>query len=133
MYEQIFDAYRRASESWLQVHQDMFRPQQWLMSSSSNGVGGDWNKTFQKRCLELAVEILNRQRESVDTIYKSMVHLLEQTSRISEARSPDEYRRLVEDVWRDWFESMKSQSETQFRDVQSWAGKSLEIVKSAQA
>ena len=133
MYDQMFDAYRRASESWMQVQQDMLKTggQPWM--SSGNAAGGDWNRTLQKRCLELTVELLNRQRESLETIYKSAIHLLEQTSKISEAKSPEDFRRLVEDAWRGWFESIKSQSETQFREAQTWAGKSLELVKGAQA
>lgn len=136
MHDQMFEAYRKASESWLQVQQDMLKggAQQWMSSSSASAGGAtDWNHTLQKRCLELTVEILNRQRDLLDTIYRSAIHMLEQTSRISEAKSPEEFRRLVEDAWRKWFETVKSQSETQFRDAQTWAGKSLELVKGAQA
>jgi hypothetical protein len=135
MYDQMFDAYRKASESWLQVHQDMIKngAQQWMSSPNAAGAATDLHGTLHKRGLELTVEILNRHRETLDTIYKSVIHLLEQTSRMSEAKSPEDFRRLSEDAWRDWFESVKSQSETQFRDVQTWAGRSLELVKGAQA
>ena len=117
----------------MQVQQDMLKTgaQPWM--SSGNAAGGDWNRTLQKRSLELTVELLNRQREALETIYKSAIHMLEQTSKISEAKSPEEFRRMVEDAWREWFESLKSQSETQFREAQTWAGKSLELVKGAQA
>jgi hypothetical protein len=136
MFDQMFEAYRKASESWLQVHQDMLKQgaQQWAASPQNGaGVTPDWNRTLQKRGVELLVEFLNRHRESLDTVYRSMIHLLEQTSKMPEAKSPEEFRRLVEDAWRDWFENIKSQSETQFRDVQTWAGKSLELVKGGQA
>ena len=136
MYDQMFEAYRKASESWMQIHQDMVKhgAQQWMASPTHPaGVAADWSTNFQKRSLDLMVEILNRHRESLDTIYKSTIHLLQQASKISEAKSPEEFRRLVEDAWRGWFESVKSQSETQFRDVQTWAGRSLELVKGAQA
>jgi hypothetical protein len=136
MYDQMFDAYRKASESWMQIHQDMIKhgAQQWMATPPPTaGVSADWNTTVPKRYLELTIEILNRQRESFDTIFRSAIHLIEQTSRISEAKSPDEFRRLVEDAWRGWFDSVKSQSESQFRDAQTWAGKSLELVKGAQA
>ena len=136
MFDQMFDAYRKASESWLQVHQDMLKHsgQQWMSSSPTNAAGAaDWNRTLQRRGVELLVEFLNRNRESLDMVYRSMIHLLEQTSRMSEAKSPEEFRRLVEDAWRSWFESVKTQSETQFRDVQTWAGRSLELVNGEQA
>jgi hypothetical protein len=136
MYEQLFEAYRKASESWLQVHQDVFKhgAQQWMTGPPNvAGVASDWGRSFQRRCVELATEILNRHRESIDTVYRSAIHLLEQAARMTDVKTPDEYRRVLETWWRDWFESVKSQSETQFRDVQNWAGKSLEIVKNAQA
>lgn len=136
MYEQLFDTYRKTSESWLQMQQDMFKSvvQQGLSTPPGGTAGAtDWNRTFQKRWLELAVEILNRHRESLDAMYRSMIQLVEQTSRVSEAKSSEEGRRVVEDLWRKWFESVKSQSEAQFRDAQAWAGKSIEIVQSAQA
>jgi hypothetical protein len=135
MYDQMFEAYRKAAESWLELHQDMIKngAQQWMSSPNTAGAATDLQRTLHKRGLQLAVELLNRHRETLDTIYKSTIHLLEQTSRMSEAKSPEEFRRLGEDAWRDWFESVKSQSETQFRDVQTWAGKSLELVNDAQA
>jgi hypothetical protein len=136
MFDQMFETYRKTSESWLQMQQDMFRNvmQQWMAASpAATGAATDWNRNFQKRFLDLAVEILNRQRQSLDGTYKSAIEILEQSSRISEAKTAEEYRRGVEDLWRRWFESVKTQSESQFRDVQNWAGKSLEIVQSAQA
>lgn len=136
MYDQMFETYRKTSESWLQMQQDMFKNvvQQWLASSpNAAGVATDWSRTFQKRCTDLAVEILNRHRESLDALYKSVIQLIEQTSKIQDAKSSEEYRRVVEEMWKKWFESVKTQSESQFRDVQNWAGKSLEIVQSAQA
>ena len=96
------------------------------------GLSPDWARNAQKRCINLATEILERQRESFDALFKSTINLLQQTSQISESKSPEDYRRATEDLWRKWFESVKSHSETQFRDVQTFAGKSLEIVQSAQ-
>ena len=136
MYDQLFEAYRKTSESWLQMQQDMFRTMmQQSLSTTPNaaGVATDWSRTFQKRWIDLALEILNRHRESLDAMYRSVIQMFEQTSRIADAKSSEEYRRVVEEMWRKWFETVKSQSETQFRDVQNWAGKSLEIVQSAQA
>jgi hypothetical protein len=135
MYDQLFDTYRKSSESWLQMQQDMFKAaaQQWMTAPPSvAGAAGDWNRTFQKRWLDLALEMLNRHRESMDAMYRSLIQLIAETSHLSEAKSAEEYRTIVEDMWRRWFDSIKNQSETQFRDVQTWAGKSLEIVQSAQ-
>jgi hypothetical protein len=122
MFEQLFDTYRKTSESWLQMQQDMFRnaAQQWMTpSQNAANPATEWGRGFQKRFLELAVEVLNRHRESLDATYKSGIEMLQQLSRVSESKSAEEYRRGLEDLWRKWFESVKTQSESQFRNVQN--------------
>src|SRR6185312_4207951 len=135
MSDQMFDTFRKASESWLKMQQDLFQtggPSSFFMPPQGSGLSPDWARNAQKRCLNLATEMLERQRESLDALFRSTINLLQQTSQISESKSPEDYRRATEDLWRKWFESVKSHSETQFRDVQTFAGKSLEIVQSAQ-
>jgi hypothetical protein len=136
MSDQVFDTFRKASESWLKMQQDLFQnsaPSSLFGTPQGAGVAPDWARNVQKRYLDLATEILERQRESIDALFKSSINLLQQTSQISEAKSSEDYRRATEDLWRKWFESVKSHSETQLRDVQTFAGKSIEIVQNAQA
>ncbi len=136
MYDQLFDSYRTASESWLQMQQGLFKNAgQQPLSASAAGAGpaADWARNVQKRGTELAVEILNRQRESIETLYKSAIQLLERSAQVTEAKSADDYRRATEELWKKWVESVTTQSETQFRDVQNFAGLSLEIARGAQA
>jgi hypothetical protein len=135
MSDQMFDTFRKASESWVKMQQDLFQtsaPSSFFAAPQGAGVAPEWARNAQKKCIDLAAEILERQRESVDALFKSSINLLQQTSQISEAKSSEDYRRAAEDLWRKWFESVKSHSETQFRDVQTFAGKSLEIVQNAQ-
>ncbi len=131
MTEQIFDTYRKASESWMHTQQEMFR-------NATRGWASPWPDLSgpteaRKRWLELTVEILNRHRESVDAFYKSLIQLVEQSSRISEAKSSEEARRATEELWGRWFESFKNQSESRMRDAQTFTEKSLELVQNAQA
>lgn len=136
MYDQVFDSYRKASESWLQMQQELLKKvvQQPLSAPTADGgPTADWARNVQKRGTELAIEVLNRQRESIDALYKSVMSLLERSAQVSEAKSPEDYRRASEDLWKKWFETFTSQSETQLRDIQSLAGLSLEIARGAQA
>ena len=59
--------------------------------------------------------------------------IIEQTFRVSEAKSTEDYRQLVEDLWRKLFETAKSQSEAQFREMQSFAEKSAGFAQNAHA
>jgi hypothetical protein len=136
MFDHLFESYRKASESWLQMQQDTFRQlaQQWLSTpQAATGASTEWNRNFQKRWLDLALDILEKHRESLDSMYKSGIQIIEQTFRVSEAKTSEEYRKIVEDLWRKLFETFKTQSETQFREFQGWAEKSMDIVENAQA
>ena len=74
MIDQLMDSYRKASASWLQMQQDAFRQlaQQWLTTPQGPaGMSAEWSRSFQKRWLELAIEALNKHRESLDAVYTS--------------------------------------------------------------
>ena len=132
MFEQLFDGFRKASESSLQMQQELFRhwTQQWMSTPpNAAGMSAEWGRTFQKRWVDLAVDMLNSHRESIDSTYKSTIQLIEQTFRVSEAKTSDDYRRMIEEVWRKLFETMKDQSESQFRDFQRWSEKSAGMVQ----
>jgi hypothetical protein len=135
MFDQLIDGVRKASESSLQMQQEMFKHWTRLFTGPAQEAGAqagaqaEWGHTSQKRWLELGVDMLNRHREAVDTIYKSGIQLIEQTFHVTEARSPDDYRRMVEDLWRKLFDLQKEQSESQFRDFQTFYEKSASLVQ----
>jgi hypothetical protein len=137
MFDQLIDGVRKASESSLQMQQEMFKHWTRLFTGPAQEVGAqagaqaEWGQTSQKRWLELGVEMLNRHREAVDSIYKSGIQLIEQTFHVTEAKSPDDYRRMVEDLWRKLFDLQKEQSESQFRDFQTFYEKSASLVQDA--
>lgn len=132
MFDQMFEDFYKASESSLQMQQEIFKhwTQQWL-SAQPDGREGEF-RTFQKRWGEFTVEILNKHRESIETTYKAGIQLIEQAFRTSEAKSPEDYRRIVEDLWRQLLQTFRNQSETQLRDFQKWAEKSFEMAQKAQ-
>ena len=135
MFDQLFETFRKASESSLQAQQDMFK--QWLQQWPSipiAGTGGstDWSEA-QKRWLESTREALNKHRAMLDSTYKSGIEVIEQTFRLSEARSPEDYRRLVEELWRKLSDTLKTQSESQFRDFQTTTEKWMETAQNAKA
>ena len=137
MFDQLIDGVRKASESSLQMQQEMFKHWTRLFSGpmheAAQGAQADWGRGSQKRWMELGVEMLNRHREAIDAIYKSGIQIIEQTFHVAEAKSADDYRRMVEDLWRKLFELQKEQSESQFRDFQSFYEKSAALVQDARA
>jgi hypothetical protein len=134
MLDQMFDNFRKASESSLQMQQEIFKQwaEQWpAMPLNAAGVSADWVRTFQKRWIEFATDSLSKHRESLDSMYRSNIQLMEQTCRLSEAKSPDDYRRMVEDLWRKMFTVCKDQSESQLRGFQKGVEELFEMVPKA--
>jgi hypothetical protein len=132
MLDQFLDQFRKSSEAGLQLQQDLLRQwtQQWLYPPPVAATAStEWGRTFQKRWFEFAIEMLNRQRESIDSAYRAGIQLIEQTAQASEARSPEEQRRAAEELWRKLFDSIKVQQDTQFQDFQKWTERSLEFAQ----
>jgi hypothetical protein len=133
MFDHLVDGFRKASESSLQMQQEMFR--HWsriMLSAAPMGSGGaaDWsNPTYRKQWLELGFETLNKHREALDSTYRSGIQLIEQTFQLAEAKSVDDQRKLVEDLWRKLFDLQKAQAEHQFRDFQTWFEKTVGLVQ----
>jgi len=132
MFAQLFESFRKASEATLQAQQDVFRQwvQQWPSTPmSTTGSGGEWSEAMQKRWLESTKNALNKQRELFDGSYRSGIEMIEQSFRVGEAKSPEEYRRLVEELWRKLSDNFKTQSEAQFREFQGATEKWFELAR----
>jgi hypothetical protein len=136
MFDQLFDTFRKASESSLKAQQDMFKQwmQQWpAMTPNIAGTPGAWNEAVQARFLDSTTEALNKHREMIDSMYKSGIKLIEQSFHLTDAKSPEDYRRMLEELWRKLSDSFKEQSESQFREFQKAAEKWAEVPVAAKA
>ena len=139
MMDQIFENFRKASESSLQIQQEFFRQwtQPWLSGGPfasgafAGGAAGDAGRNFQRRWIELGVDLLNKHRQSLDSTYAAGIQIIEQTFRVTDAKSPEDYRHVMEDLWRKLFDTFKTQSEAQFSAFQQWSQKSAEAVQDA--
>ena len=127
MIDQILDGFRKISESSLHTTQDLFKTWTQNWATSPLTTPGEWGDA-QKRWQEAASEALNKHRAVLDATYKSGIELIEHTFRFTDARSPEDYRRLVEELWRKLTDTFKAQSETQYREIQNvtekWMDKS---------
>ena len=129
MLDQLFDTFRKASESSLHMQQDMFKYWTQQFNGGAAGNTGEWGRTYQKQVIDL----LNKQREALDSAFKAGIQLIEQSFRATEAKSPDDYRRTMEDLWRSLIDNFKTQTETQYREFQKWSEKSFETAQNGQS
>lgn len=136
MLDQLFELSRKATESTLQMQQAMFKQLTQNLSNTSPaafGISADWSGTVKKRAVDLTLEALNKQREALDAIYQSRIEMVEQLSRVSEAKSAEEAVHATEEVWRKAFEGFKGQLDSQFREFQTWLAKSFEVARKSEA
>ena len=66
-------------------------------------------------------------------MYRAGIALIESTFSVADAKSPEDYRRNVEEIWRKLFDLQKQQSESQLRDFQTFYEKSAALVQDARA
>jgi hypothetical protein len=135
MFDQMLESFRKASESSLQAQQDFFKG--WVQQLPSTpftagGAPGDWGDVH-KRWQEAATEALNRHRSLLDASYKSSIELLEQSFRFSEVRNPEDYRRQLEEFWRKLTDTLKAQSETQYRELRNVTDRWIDKTQTARA
>jgi glutathione S-transferase len=126
MFDQVFDNFRKATETTLQAQQDLFRQWmlQWPMFSmdpttpGSNGIISEQARSFQKQWTESVMALMTKHCEALDTQYRAGIRTIEDALRTTEVKSPEEFRRLTEELWRKSFEVLKQTIENQIRDFQ---------------
>jgi hypothetical protein len=122
MFTQLLDNFRKMSESSLQAGQDIFK--QWAQHAQPQAPGAtntpaEWAEAFQKRWTESTAEALKKHRELLEATYQSGIRVIEQSFRLGEARSLEDQRRVVEELWRKLSDTFKAQSEAQLRELQN--------------
>jgi hypothetical protein len=124
MFAQILDGFRKMSESSWRMQEDVLKgwAQQWsAFPPMGTRTPNEWSSVAPKRWLDLTLDFMNGQRASLDVAYKSGIRLIEQALGATDARTPEDYRRVMEELWGQLFELYKQQSETQFRELYRWA------------
>lgn len=136
MFEQIIDSFRKASESTIAGQQQLFK--QWLQQlpgasvPAAGPVGSEWSHALQKQWLDALGETLNKQRELLDASYRKGAELIGQAARASELKSPDDYRRLTEEIWRSVSETLKEQAEANVRELQKATQRWIDVAPKTQ-
>jgi hypothetical protein len=147
MFDMILENYRKATESTMKVQQDMLRnwtmnwPQMFGMQSFGFPLTGGTPGTAmpgaammeqfseaQKKWAETVTEMLNKHRESLDAQYRAGIRTIEEAFKVGEAKDPQQFRRLTEELWKHSFECLKTVAESQMRDVQAAMQKWYEVV-----
>jgi len=139
MFDMILENYRKATESTMKLQQDVLRnwTMQWPQmfgaqtfglpflggpASGSAMPGAAWLEQLrdaQKKWGETVTEMLNKHRETLDAEYRAGIAAIDGAFRVAEAKDPQQFRKLTEELWRHNHECLKSLAESQMRDIQA--------------
>ena len=85
---------------------------------ASEGVVSEQARSFQKQWTDIVTALMTKHCEALDAQYRAGIRTIEDALRTTEAKSPEEFRRLTEELWRKSFEVLKQTIENQIRDFQ---------------
>jgi len=138
MFEQILENYRRATESSMLFQQMMLRnwTEHWPQTFGVPMPAASWPEqvhSAQKKLGETVTEMLNQHRETLDAQYRAGITAIEDAFRVAEAKDPEQFRKLTEELWRHSYECLKNLAESQMRDLQAVTQKWFELASQGAA
>src|SRR5512135_444148 len=137
MFDQILDNLRKATDSTIQVQQEMFQEwfQQWTQVPGTPTPGtmitsswADQIHAFQRKWSETITEMLNKHRETLDSQYRAGIRTIEEVFRVGEAKDFAQFGKRTEELWRQSIDCLKTVMEAQVRDFQAASEKAFEAV-----
>ncbi|MFO0909235.1 MAG: hypothetical protein U0794_12945 [Isosphaeraceae bacterium] len=139
MIDQVLESFRKATESTMQIQQQMIR--QWAQAwpqgagfvppASTKPAAPAWleqAQSFQHGLASAITEMLERHRATLDAQYAAGIRTIEDAFKVSEARDPAELQRLTEALWKQSFECLKTVAEQQMTEFQAAMATWLEAV-----
>lgn len=127
--EDMFQNVRRAAESSLKMHQEIFH--QWTHMwpfPTPQSVWIDKVRDFQKQLAGTISDLARKHREVVDKQFQAGIESLDATLRVAEASNPEEYRRRSEQLCRKTIDCLREIAETQIHEFQDAVLKCTDLV-----
>lgn len=120
MFNPLFDNLRKATETTIQMQQEMFK--KWVAlwpGMACPSPGPEQFQQFQKRWAETVNELLKQQRESTEALFKAGLENIEKAFKLGEVKSAEELRGKTVELWQQCFDSLRQAYEAQVRDFQT--------------
>lgn len=115
MFDQVFDNFRKATESTVQIQQEMFKTWMKLWPGIPDSAP-DWGEQvhqFQKKWAAAVGDMIKRQREVTETHFKAGLQNIEKAFDIGAAKTPTELRAKSLELWKKCFDDLREVYETQ--------------------
>src|SRR5262249_53727762 len=130
--EDVFQNIRRATESSLKMHQEIFH--QWTHLwpfPTPQSIWIDKARDFQKQWATTVSNLVRKHRDVIDKQFQATIESLDAALRVAEATNPEEYRRRTEQLCRKTIDCLREVSETQLAEFQDAVLKCTELATKA--
>ncbi len=128
MFEQAFESLHKATESSITLQQEVFRKWMglWPGIPVSTFPFTELQK-FQKKWVDVANEVLKKQKETLETQFKAGLQNIEEAFRLTEIKDPEVLRAKTVELWQKTFDYLRQASEAQLREFQHAVSKWAEL------
>lgn len=130
-FDEVFQSIRKATEANMKLQQEALR--QWTnfwTGAAKTPVPApqlDQIREFQKQWTTAVSELAHKHREVLDKQYDAAISSLDDALKITDAKTPEEFRQRTEQFYRKTIECLREMSEAQISEFQEMVTKWGEI------
>ena len=129
MFDQVFESVRKATETTVQMQQELFKKwvSLWPGTPPTPPAWAPQFEQFQKKWGEVVNELMTRQKEAVEFQFKAGMENIEKAFHVGEAKTTEELRARTVELWKKCFEGFQKTYEAQLKDFEAAMKKWAEL------
>jgi hypothetical protein len=130
MFDQVYETFRQATETALQMQQEMVRKwvSLWVGMPAAVPPGAEQVRQFQKKWAEFIGDLIKRQREVTEAQLQAGLEGIEKAFHLGEAKNIEELRARTFELWQKCFEGFRQGYEAQVQEFQRALEKWMDLV-----
>jgi broad specificity phosphatase PhoE len=130
MFIQALESMGKVTDATVAMQQEMFKKwfSLWPGMAAYPPASAEQVERFQKKWAETVSELVRRQREVTETQFKAGMQNIEKAFQVGEAKTPEEFRGRIVELWQKCFDSLHQASEAQVRETKMAVEKWFELM-----
>jgi hypothetical protein len=129
MFNQVFENFRQATQTTVQMQQEMFKTwmKLWPGIPEDSHSWGEQVEQFQKKWAAVVSDLLKRQQEVTGAHFKAGLQNIERAFQVGEIKTPEDLRVKSIELWKKCFDDLRLVYEAQLRGFGTAMEKWIEL------
>ena len=129
MFNQVYDNFRQATESTVQLQQEMFKTwiNLWPGIPASSAAWPEQVRQFQKKWAQTVGDMLKKQQELTSANFKAGLQNIEKAFQACDVKTPEDLRAKSLELWQKCFDDLAQVYEAQLRGFETAMEKWVEL------